>query len=57
MLLGKPFLLGPRPLFTDFNLYGMVGNYLYGGCTELPAEYPLLRDWQARMSRLKFAAP
>jgi len=57
MLLGKPFLLGPRPLFADFNLYGMLGNYLYGGCTELPAEYPLLRDWHARMSRLKFAAP
>lgn len=57
MLLSKPFLLGPRPLFADFNLCGMLGNYLYGGCTELPAEYPLLRDWHDRMSRVKFQAP
>lgn len=57
MLLSKPFLLGSRPLFVDFDLYGMLGNYLYGGGTELPAEYPLLCDWHARMSRVKFTAP
>lgn len=57
MLLGKPFLLGPQPLFADFDLYGMLGNYLYGGCTELPADYPLLRDWYARMTPLKLDGP
>ena len=57
MLLGKPFLLGPQPRFADFNLYGMLGCYLYGGCTELPAASPLLRDWYARMTGLKFQGP
>lgn len=53
MLLGKPFLLGSRPLFVDFDLYGMLGNYLYGDCTALPDGYPLLRDWYDRMTVLK----
>jgi glutathione S-transferase len=53
MLLGKPFLVGSRPLFVDFDLYGMLGNYLYGGCTALPESYPLLRDWYDRMTDLK----
>jgi glutathione S-transferase len=57
MLLGKPFLLGERPLFVDFNLYGMLGNFLYGGGTQLPAGYPLLREWYARMDRLSFKSP
>lgn len=54
MLLGKPFLLGERPLFVDFDLHGILGNYLYGGCQELPAAYPLLREWYARLGRAKF---
>lgn len=53
MLLARPFLLGERPLFVDFNLYGMLGNYLYGGCQQLPAKHTLLRDWYARMSTVK----
>lgn len=53
MLLARPFLLGDRPLFVDFDLYGMLGNYLYGGCQQLPAAHTLLRDWYARMSTLK----
>lgn len=50
MLTGKPFLLGPRPLFVDFDLYGMLGNYLYGGGRELPAAHSLLREWYSRMT-------
>lgn len=53
MLTGKRFLLGPEPRFVDFDLYGMLGCYLYGGCTKLPPAYPLLRDWYTRMTRLK----
>lgn len=50
LLLSKPFLLGPRPFFVDFNLYGILANYLYGGGQELPAAYPLLRDWYTRLT-------
>jgi glutathione S-transferase len=52
MLRGKPFLLGERPLFVDFNLWGMLANFLYSGNYELPAGVPLLRDWYARMRRV-----
>jgi glutathione S-transferase len=52
MLLAHPFLLEERPHFVDFDLYGMLANFLYSGHYELPAEHPRLRDWYARMSRL-----
>ena len=46
----SPFLLGDRPLFVDFDLFGILGNYLYCGKTRLPA-LPNLRRWYAGMSR------
>lgn len=49
MLRGKPFLLGERPLFADFDLWGMLANFLYSGSYELPTEHSLLRAWYARM--------
>ena len=55
MLAGKPYLLGARPLFVDFDLYGVLGNYLYGGRRELPAAHSLLRDWYARMTTIKLS--
>lgn len=57
MLLGKPFLLGSRPLFADVNLYGMIGCFLHGGRTKWPDTCPLLRDWYARLTQLKFHGP
>lgn len=53
MLIDKPFLLGESPLFVDFNLYGMIGNYLYSGHHQLPAAYTALKEWHRRMDKLK----
>lgn len=53
MLLGKPFLLGDRPHFVDFDLFGIIGNYLYTGHYELPAAHNRLREWHARMAKIK----
>jgi glutathione S-transferase len=53
MLTGRPFLLGARPLFVDFDLYGMLGNFLYSGAHRLPSAHTQLRDWHARMTTLK----
>jgi glutathione S-transferase len=53
MLLGKPFLLGDRPLFVDFDLYGMLGNFLFSGEYELPAAHTRLRAWYRRIDQLK----
>jgi glutathione S-transferase len=52
MLLAHPFLLEDRPRFLDFDLYGMLGNFLYSGHYELPAAHTRLRDWYGRMDRI-----
>jgi glutathione S-transferase len=54
MLLHQPFLLGQQPRFVDFDLYGMLGNFLYSGQYRLPAAYTCLRQWHHRMTRLHF---
>ncbi|MBM3861947.1 MAG: glutathione S-transferase family protein [Verrucomicrobia bacterium] len=48
VLAGSPYLLGDRPLFVDYDLYGILGNYLYSGKTKLPA-LKHLRHWYKRM--------
>jgi len=50
MLMHKPFLLGERPLFVDFDLYGILGNFLYSGHYRLPAAHTRLKQWHRRMS-------
>jgi glutathione S-transferase len=54
MLLHKTFLLGERPRFVDFDLYGMLGNFLYSGRYQLPASQTRLRAWQRRMTQIQF---
>jgi glutathione S-transferase len=48
----KPFLLGERPRFVDFDLYGMIANFLYSGRYRLPAAHTRLKDWHRRMTEL-----
>lgn len=52
MLVDKPFLLGEMPLFVDFDLYGMLGNYLYSGHHQWPASCKNLPAWYQRMEKL-----
>lgn len=52
MLIGKAFLLGPKPLFVDFDLYGMLGNFLYSGHYEMPAVHTRLLEWRERMEKI-----
>jgi len=53
MLLEHQFLLDARPRFVDFDLCGMLGNFLYSGHYALPAAHNRLKDWYGRMSRIK----
>jgi glutathione S-transferase len=53
MLATRSFLLDGRPRFVDFDLFGMLANFLYSGHHRLPRACPCLRDWYGRMSRLK----
>ena len=51
MLTASPFLLTDRPLFVDYNLYGVLGNYLFNGKTRLPNLKHLRRWYQAMNKR------
>jgi len=54
MLIYKPFLLAARPHFVDFDLFGMLGNFLYSGRYRLPAEHTRLKAWYRRMAQIQF---
>jgi len=54
MLLYKPFLLDTRPRFVDFDLYGMLANFLYSGHYRLPAGHNNLKAWYRRMTGIQF---
>jgi glutathione S-transferase len=47
------FLLGEKPRFVDFDLFGMLGNFLYSGHYQLPAPHGNLKRWHRRMTDLK----
>jgi glutathione S-transferase len=53
MLVVKPFLLDWRPRFVDFDLYGMLSNFLYSGNYKLPAAHTGIEHWYERMSQIK----
>jgi glutathione S-transferase len=53
MLIRKPFLLDDRPRFVDFDLYGMLGNFLYSGHYRLPISHNLLKRWFTRMTHVQ----
>jgi glutathione S-transferase len=53
MLGHRLFLLGSEPRFVDFDLFGMLGNFLYSGHYQLPASRPQLRKWYRRLNELK----
>ncbi|MCG3148526.1 MAG: hypothetical protein PCFJNLEI_01970 [Verrucomicrobiae bacterium] len=48
ILATSPYLVGDQPRFVDYDLYGIVGNYLYNGKTRLPA-LKHLRRWHSVM--------
>jgi glutathione S-transferase len=55
MLATRPFLLDQQPRFIDFNLCGILSNFLYSGHYSLPPIHPKLVAWYGRMSKIKFA--
>jgi glutathione S-transferase len=53
MLTYQPFLLDARPRFVDFDLYGMLGNFLFSGHYKLPKAHDHIAAWHRRMAQLK----
>jgi glutathione S-transferase len=53
MLMHNSFLLGEQPWFVDFDLFGMLENFLYSGHYKLPARHKEIQKWYARTKTLK----
>lgn len=56
MLRTRQFLLDDEPRFVDFNLWGILANFLYSGHYSLPAVHPKLKGWYRRMSRIEYSS-
>ena len=55
MLAHLEFLLGERPLFVDFDLFGMLENFLFSGHYQLPKSLPNVREWHDCMKTIRLA--
>ena len=55
MLNTRPYLLGERPRFIDFDLMGMLDNFLYSGHYKLPANRPQISKWYRRLASAKLS--
>ena len=53
MLTHLPFLLEDRPRFLDFDLFGMLENFLYSGHYQLPRRHKQIQKWHRRMKTVK----
>ncbi|MEP6673445.1 MAG: glutathione S-transferase family protein [Chthoniobacter sp.] len=52
----SPFLFGAAPVYSDFLLYGMLGNLTYGGHNRLNPEQDALSKWFEKMGKVSFSA-
>ncbi len=50
----NPFLLGSEPVFADFLLGGILGNFLFGGHNGLPSGLPRLEGLVRRLESFRF---
>jgi glutathione S-transferase len=55
MLTYRSFLLGSRPRFVDFDLLGMLDNFLYSGHYKLPARHKQIQKWYRRLASAKLS--
>ncbi len=53
MLRHRVFLLDDQPRFVDFDLFGMLGDFLYTGHYELPSMHRQLQRWLRTMATIK----
>lgn len=50
-----PIIRDDLPRFVDFDLFGMLGNFLFSGRHQLPVEHTRLQEWHSRMARIRVA--
>jgi len=49
VLADRPFLTGDRPVYADYALCGVIGNFLFPGNTALPENCLMLEAWYTKM--------
>jgi glutathione S-transferase len=49
------FLLGAAPVYADYLLFGIIGNFTYRNFNPIPASLKALKAWEKRMRTFKFA--
>ena len=52
-----PFLTGEQPVYADYILAGVVGNFLFSGVTQLPAHYLMIESWYTKIRAGNFRNP
>lgn len=50
----RPFLFGSHPVYADFALYGILGNYTFRNYNSLPEAQTALASWSDRMRAFSF---
>ncbi len=55
MLATRRYLLDGRPRFVDFDLWGMLANFLYSGHYKISRELPNIAGWYRRMTNVSLA--
>lgn len=55
MLSVNAYLFGGEPVFADFLLGGILGNFLFGGHHELPGSQPRLAGFLPRLRKFRFS--
>src|ERR1700690_4094974 len=53
ILMHQDYLLDDRPRFVDFDLFGMLENFLYSSHYHLPRRHEQIREWHRRMKTVK----
>ncbi len=54
MLRHRPFLMGEQPVYADFLLWGIVGNFTWQNWNALPAGVTALQTWNEKMGTHRF---
>jgi len=49
ILADRPFLTGNQPIYADYALCGVIGNFLFPGNTALPENCLMLESWYTKM--------
>jgi len=55
MVQPRPFFFGNAPVYSDFALFGILGNMTYRGHIALPPSLVALGAWYERMKAFRFA--